>query len=381
MVLPIDRTAKAALDANLVNGTISDAPAIKASDDVVYNTIDELYNYTLALIASGALSPYPPAQYNKIINGNIDIWQRGTSFTLASGSSIYSADRFKSLNNFSGTNSTVSRVPISDLDGSRYGLQIVHAGTPTAIGRLSQYYTIEAADSYKLAGKQVTFSCKVKGILALNKFQIAARYNTTESAITASSAVINSSTAIINNSSWTTINFTFICPSVSVLTTSGVIGFEMTGYRDVSEANGDGWVLAQLQVNAGEVALPFQPRSYDEEKRLCKRYYQVLNSIDANTTFMLYGNGMCYSTTNASILIRFEEMRTRPTVTFAAVSQFALYNAALNPLSVTVISQGAKTISNIELLITVASGLVAGNSAQFISNNNNTSSIGFDAEL
>lgn len=56
MTLPIDRTAKTTLDNNLVNGTVSDAPTLKASDDVVYNTIDELYNFTTGLISAGTLS-------------------------------------------------------------------------------------------------------------------------------------------------------------------------------------------------------------------------------------------------------------------------------------------------------------------------------------
>lgn len=56
MTLPIDRTAKTALDTNLVNGVTSDAPKIKASDDVVYNTIDELYNYAAGLVQGNKLS-------------------------------------------------------------------------------------------------------------------------------------------------------------------------------------------------------------------------------------------------------------------------------------------------------------------------------------
>jgi|GEM_PF-4464964 len=56
MSLPIDRTAKIALDANLVNGVTSDAPKLKANNDVIYNTIDELYNYAAGLVQSDKLS-------------------------------------------------------------------------------------------------------------------------------------------------------------------------------------------------------------------------------------------------------------------------------------------------------------------------------------
>jgi hypothetical protein len=56
MSLPIDRTAKSSLDTNLNNGITSDASALKASDDVVYNTIDELYNYTKSRLDGSTLT-------------------------------------------------------------------------------------------------------------------------------------------------------------------------------------------------------------------------------------------------------------------------------------------------------------------------------------
>lgn len=42
MGAPIDRTAKTTMDANLVNGTISDAPKLKASDNIIYDYVDGL---------------------------------------------------------------------------------------------------------------------------------------------------------------------------------------------------------------------------------------------------------------------------------------------------------------------------------------------------
>lgn len=56
MTLPVDRTAKGVIDANLVNGKLSDGPSLKASDDVVYNALDEIYNFATGLISAGTLS-------------------------------------------------------------------------------------------------------------------------------------------------------------------------------------------------------------------------------------------------------------------------------------------------------------------------------------
>jgi hypothetical protein len=92
MTLPIDRTAKSALDANLINGNTSDAPKVKANNDVVYNTIDELNakvdthttaatlahpdgSVTTAKIADGALTTSKYADLSvtqaKIANGAV----------------------------------------------------------------------------------------------------------------------------------------------------------------------------------------------------------------------------------------------------------------------------------------------------------------------
>lgn len=54
--LPIDRTAKAVLDANLVNGILSDGPKLKSNDDNIYDTFDLLYSYTNGLVSAGTLS-------------------------------------------------------------------------------------------------------------------------------------------------------------------------------------------------------------------------------------------------------------------------------------------------------------------------------------
>lgn len=72
MTLPIDRTAKTALDGNLVNGNTSDAPKLKASNDIVYNTIDEL-NTKVDTHSSAATLAHPDGSVitSKIADGAV----------------------------------------------------------------------------------------------------------------------------------------------------------------------------------------------------------------------------------------------------------------------------------------------------------------------
>jgi hypothetical protein len=64
---------------------------------------------------------------NRIINGAFDVWQRATSFTLSSGVTTYTADRF--YVNTTGGAGTVSRV--AGTGGFRYAMRITGASGVT----------------------------------------------------------------------------------------------------------------------------------------------------------------------------------------------------------------------------------------------------------
>lgn len=52
------------------------------------------------------------------------------------------------------------------------------------------------------------------------------------------------------------------------------------------------WYLTGVQLEVGETATPFEHRSYAEELSLCQRYYEVLTYSDGNyTAHLFYGGG------------------------------------------------------------------------------------------
>lgn len=322
-----DRTKLNAEVTNLGAGITADSEALEAYLIEVADQSDANWGYLASLVANGPLSPYPAfMSRNAIINGNFDVAQRGTSFTIATGVAAYTLDRWLCINNGSGVNATATQATVSDLDGSSFGLQLVHATAPASGGKLSAYYTMEARDSYKLAGKKATISVKVKGVLAMDKVTVNVKYNTTETAITFGSTLIGSSDLqIINNSSWTTITFTVTMPSRAALTMSGVIGIEIYASKSTAEASGEGYILAQAQICGGDVALPFQPRSVAEELQLCQRYYSKTfpNSVTpANNGGRPNALGV-FTLATAEPTYRYSypvTMRTTPTIT--------LYNPA-----------------------------------------------------
>lgn len=309
MSLPINRSSKATLDANLVNGNTSDAPAIKNSNDVVYNTIDELYNYALNLVNAGSLTTYPPGDYNKFINGNFDVWQRGT-IQITSPSGAYFPDRISIAN--SATNASAIKIdqgssspPIGSKYYLRYRLSTASATTVSA-SRLFRY-KMESIDVQKLIGNQVTVSFQIKSSVSRN-FSYSLNVNgftgvdngiNGTGLITGDADYAGNVVALTANT-WTTVSKTFSMqdPTIGTGLASNGISIELWGRYTTSEAETDTeYQFSQIQLVTGSDALPFQPRDYPDELLRCLRYYQKSYSyatlpgtvVDAGAPIWLQG--------------------------------------------------------------------------------------------
>jgi hypothetical protein len=92
---------------------------------------------------------------NGIINGGMDIWQRGTSFALTYPSIAYTADRW--LGRHLGTNVTYTQ-QTSGLTGIQYSLRVQRPNATTGTNAQQIYYLFETADSYRYAGETITLS-------------------------------------------------------------------------------------------------------------------------------------------------------------------------------------------------------------------------------
>lgn len=268
----VDPTIKANVLANTVFDAVLDAAAINAYYTDIGNKIDGNYDEahpnniaSIGLYRSGC------------INGSMMINQRGitSSTQIATGASAYTLDRMKSVNLGSGVSAQVFQTGVTDLNGASKGLIMLHTGSvPTAQGKLSHVYTMEALDSYKLAGQQVTFQVQANGFQGINRITLNARYKTTESAISNASTLIGTSGAVaITVGSWTLVTLTVTLPSRATLTATGVIGIEIIASKTTAEASSDGFIITQLDWNIGSTALPYQPRSYNQEYMECIRYY------------------------------------------------------------------------------------------------------------
>jgi hypothetical protein len=316
---------------------------------------------------------------NTIINGAMDIAQRGTSFS-GSGTTTYGLDRwcFQS----SGSNTTFAQSSSSPPTGFRYFQSVTETSTTSSTWYLAQ--SIETNNVIPLQGQVVTLSFQYKmPVNFTNPVTVALLYSTGTDAnllnagsavtITAGSNVNTSTGAITNESAWTTGTATFTVPSnatslaVQFSSATDIVG---TGQFDVTG----------VQLELGSTATTFSRAggSIGGELELCQRYFWQTSK----TGYLAYALGQATAVTTAIVPIAFPTtMRVVPTLATSTAVTFCQINANNSAaLAVSNIVLTDVDVDNCTLTTTCATGLVAGNASQFESNGA-TSYLAFSAEL
>jgi hypothetical protein len=154
-----------------------------------------------------------------------------------------------------------------------------------------------------------------------------------------------------------------------------------TGATSVVGTAGATFYITGVQLEVGSAATSFDYRSIGTELNLCQRYFQTFGGDQNNQNLCLF---QAYSTTalNVGVIPFFAKMRTVPTFTYSALSDFYIQNSTGTGLTPTVIQIGAAENSTTcgSLRATVASGLTAGNAAGFFPANT-SARLNFSAEL
>ena len=223
----------------------------------------------------GVNSPKPEHVKNYIINGNFDIWQRGTSFSTPTWST-YNADRF--MLSYDGTigTFTISRqafslgqtdVPNEPAYFLRWDQTVAGSGSTHRV--LGQ--KIESVRT--LAGKTVTASLWIKADASrVSIVTLTQLFGTGGSP----SAEVNVILGTINlTTSWQKISFTTTLASIAgkTLGTNNDDQLRLLFYMPSNTTMTID--IAQIMLNEGPVAAPFQTAgdNIEEELSMCQRYY------------------------------------------------------------------------------------------------------------
>lgn len=324
------------------------------------------------------VSPY--AMRNRIINGDMKVWQRGTTFTNpAWPSTTYTADRWFVSRNYSTANCSASQQTTGVTGLGKYGLRIQRtAGDVNTTGNFYVVQHIENKNMLDLQGQTVTFSGWVKFGSNFSgsslSVALASGTGTDEnyySGYTGSTTVC--SVSLSANTSYVKFTITGTVPSNS---NELAVFF---GYVPSGTAGANDWFeFTDIQVEQGSVATPFERRSYGLELALCQRYYWR-NNASATWT---YARQPCTvvmgsSTGGSMVIINPVPMRTTPvSVDFNAL---ALYDGAnLVAISNLTLDQSSLQVACMSI---TTSGATALRPYIVMGNGSASSYLGISAEL
>jgi hypothetical protein len=222
---------------------------------------------------------------NVLINGAMDIWQRGTSFPATGpGAVIYSADRWTC---YAGNTGTISRdssfAPVGFENSLKFTSTINNSG-------IDFYQLIETKNVIPLQGKTVTLSAYVAGTNGKTSPGMTAYYSTTtDDMIYLTSGVLMQVAAVpaaLSSTSFQRMSMTFTVPSTAKTIRIGLISNVLNNTEFIN------WTGVQLEV--GSIPTPFSRSSstVGGELDLCQRYYWQTDSASS-----YFYSGFSYSST------------------------------------------------------------------------------------
>jgi hypothetical protein len=324
-------------------------------------------NGTINLLQTSTLSNQGGKNY--LVNGGLDFWQRGTSFT-ATG---YCADRFYTVIGGTTTVSQSTDVPTGVL--AQYSLQ----GVTGAASSYSHFYqALESAVVKPLQNKTVTLSVYVKTAGSYSgNFNLMANYSTsTDSWAGQSVNIFTTAYAGSAYTSWGRITATFTVPATAV-------GLRVQIENVSAQASGVTLRTCGWQLELGSYATTFSRAggTIQGELAACQRYY--LRYSTPNTNYGLFAsNSWAYATTTAVGFFSFPvEMRVIPTSMDTSTLAYSKFDNTHFALTSLVLETGISTNKIAYVYGNMTGGPAAGTVGYFGSNNSSSAYIGFSAEL
>jgi hypothetical protein len=303
---------------------------------------------------------------NRVINGGMNIWQRGTSFTNPGAGGTYTADRWNTY--FNGTGTVVQETTTVPT-GSQYAIKLTSTSTN---GGIAAYQLIEAANVYPLQNKTVVLSLQVAGTTAVG---ISLAYSTTANDTLTNTSTALTATTILNptiSASLQTYSFSFLVPSTAKTLRIGV----GTG----SVVNTNYIIFGNVQLEVGAVATPFEFEDAQVTLAKCQRYYYRATSANNGNTF--FGQlGVAAGTTNCVLPYTLPvTMRANPSaIDYSGMVLYESQSGAAFSIGTLTLNQ---THPNTPLLYTIGnSGLTSGRNYLMFANSSTTAYLGITAEL
>lgn len=347
---------------------------------------------------------------NVIINGNMEIWQRGTSFATLSASA-HLADRFRWLKLGAGTGVvTVNRstdVPDPVTDKTRgWSNYSLHVDVTTADAAMAAgdafgiYHVLEGYNYGLLAGGDATLSFWVKATktgtycVSFRNSNIDRSYVVEYTVDVADTWEKKSVTVPLTETggTWDYTNGIGLYITWALASGTNFHGTADTwnSANDIATSNqvnaldnvANNFRIARVQFEAGDIATELELETFDQVLVKCQRYYQKYDSAYGDHTYLRFAAGVALTATTSEFPFHLPViMRSAPTVTFdGTASNFAAYMGGVVRACTSLTTQ-SRSKDIVTFLTTVASGQTIGHAGTLIANNNNNAWTAFDAEL
>lgn len=289
-IVNADINASAAIDKTKISGT-----AITAADTgTVTSTMILDGTIATADIANNAitqakLSTDVPlsGMRNVLINGGMDVWQRGTAVKYNAGQGAYGPDRWCGAHQYQ--NSRTQQVSVTSPASGMFCPYACRVSNPSTAedggggSRMRLVQKVESVNSLFLRNKTVTLSFWIRfsasnftttsGSYGDFGYGIYAYTSTTDSATNTTAGDVASTAAITAGSfptSWTKYTLTYTVPS-NTNNIEAQFGMASLGLNTTGSVN---WYeITQVQLEVGSQPTQFEQRSYGAELALCQRYY------------------------------------------------------------------------------------------------------------
>jgi hypothetical protein len=327
---------------------------------------------------------------NFVINGGMDVWQRGTSF-ISLGGAKYTADRWYCYRDGGASGGTFSRQDASnsDLPNIQYALRLQRDSGQTGTQPFVAMYNGETVNSIPYAGKTITISFYAKkganysSSSDLLSTTVATGTGTDQNQLagyTGNSNIVNAQTVTLTTS-WQRFAFT-----ATVGSTAKELGFYFF-YTPTGTASTNDWFeVTGVQIDVGTYTASTAPTfrrsggTIQGELSACQRYYWR-NTAGESLAAMSGAMGGSNTTEVDHAIVYPVQMRVRPTS--LDYSTLATYDGVTTYTGGTYAIVGGRSgtlFASIRYTHTSA-GLTAYRPYQIIANSSTTAYIGLSAEL
>jgi hypothetical protein len=270
-------------------------------------------------VQADALDTQPQlGRRNLIINGAMQVAQRGTSVTGVSSSGFYTVDRWNTNSSGGTFNMSQEALPLGQTDIPSSFKNFMRFEVTTGANYCGVLQQIE--DVQTASDCTVTLSFYAKGSNPDGgKIDFRLRPSFGNGGSTDDLSIIKE---LVLTSEWTRYEYQFTLPSLSGYTVGTGSSIQLFFYQPGADNGTGGWTLdiTGVQLELGSVATPFEHRSYGEELALCQRYYQKYLRRGQIYTPSDYGSN--YSVWFGAFVTA---MRAAPTLTELTSDGWSLY--------------------------------------------------------